>query len=207
MENPQDFWNKRYSDTEYAFGEAPNEFLKQALNDLSISGKILFPAEGEGRNAVYAAKKGLDVYAFDISEEGKRKALDLSNKHKVSLNYEVGEFPKLPLTNYNYNAAALIFAHFPSNLISRYHQKIAKLIHSGGYVVLEGFSKNHLAYKKANTKVGGPGSMEMLFSIEGIQRDFKGFDVLQLTEEEVILSEGKYHQGIGKVIRFIGRKI
>ena len=69
----QDFWNKRYKQKEYAYGEQPNRFFKEQIQNLS-PGKALFPAEGEGRNAVYAAQLGWEVEAFDISEEGKNKA-------------------------------------------------------------------------------------------------------------------------------------
>jgi len=47
-------WNERYSKAEFAYGELPNEYLKEQIAKLKI-GSILFPAEGEGRNAVYAA--------------------------------------------------------------------------------------------------------------------------------------------------------
>ena len=50
-------WNDRYSKDEYAYGEEPNRYLKEQLEKLAV-GKILFPAEGEGRNAVFAAKLG-----------------------------------------------------------------------------------------------------------------------------------------------------
>ena len=46
----------------------------------------------------------------------------------------------------------------------------------------------------------------MLFSKEGIEKDFPRFEVLELTETEVTLDEGEFHQGIGSVIRFIGKK-
>jgi hypothetical protein len=54
----EEFWNERYADSEYVYGENPNEFLVEQLAQLPL-GKILFPCEGEGRNAVYAAQKGL----------------------------------------------------------------------------------------------------------------------------------------------------
>jgi hypothetical protein len=47
-------WNDRYSKDEYAYGEQPNNFLREELEKLK-PGTILFPAEGEGRNAVFAA--------------------------------------------------------------------------------------------------------------------------------------------------------
>jgi hypothetical protein len=67
-------WNERYANEEFAYGEEPNNYLKEQLTKLD-AGKILFPAEGEGRNAVFAAKEGWTVSAFDISNEGLRKAL------------------------------------------------------------------------------------------------------------------------------------
>ena len=72
-----DRWNDRYSSEEFAYGTAPNNYLKEQLEKLK-TGSILFPAEGEGRNAVFAAKLGWKVSAFDISAEGKNKALKLA---------------------------------------------------------------------------------------------------------------------------------
>ena len=51
------FWNQRYSDKAYAYGTEPNAFFKSQL-DQRPPGRILLPAEGEGRNAVYAATLG-----------------------------------------------------------------------------------------------------------------------------------------------------
>ena len=50
-------WNERFGKAEYAYGTKPNSYLKQQLGHIK-AGSILFPAEGEGRNAVYAAKLG-----------------------------------------------------------------------------------------------------------------------------------------------------
>lgn len=71
-----DFWNERYAEKEYAYGIHPNQFLADSILKLPKHGKILFPAEGEGRNAVYAAKNGFEVTAFDLSSEGKRKQIN-----------------------------------------------------------------------------------------------------------------------------------
>ena len=51
------FWNERYSEKEYVYGEAPNVFFATQLNTLP-PGTIILPCEGEGRNAVYAAANG-----------------------------------------------------------------------------------------------------------------------------------------------------
>lgn len=72
-------WNDRYRHSEYAFGEAPNEYCKAQIDKLP-TGKAIFAAEGEGRNAVYAATLGWDVSAFDISIEGKKKSTKTSRQ-------------------------------------------------------------------------------------------------------------------------------
>ena len=81
-------WNDRYSNEEFAYGEEPNNYLKEQLEKLN-PGTILFPAEGEGRNAVFAAKLGWEVWAFDISAEGKDKAMKLVATNNVAIDYQV----------------------------------------------------------------------------------------------------------------------
>ena len=46
----------------------------------------------------------------------------------------------------------------------------------------------------------------MLFSKESIQQDFSDFEIVLLEEVQIELKEGEFHNGIGSVIRFIGRK-
>lgn len=203
----KEIWDSRYASEEYVYGVSPNEFFKNALVQYNISGKILLPAEGEGRNAIYAAKQGLEVTAFDISLEGKNKALKLAATEKVNIKYNVGDFFELDVVNEEYDCAALIFAHFPPSLLSKYHQKIGDLIKPGGMVILEGFSKENLPLRLANPKVGGPNQLEMLFSKEQIHNDFPYFEIIQLDETVVELNEGALHNGTGRVIRFVGRKI
>lgn len=114
-------WNERYSKDEFAYGEEPNNYLKDQLTKLSV-GTILFPAEGERRNAVYAAKLGWAVSAFDISNEGKNKAMKLAEKNNVTIDYKVGELETLDFKSEKFDAIALIYAHFPANIKSLYHK-------------------------------------------------------------------------------------
>ncbi len=83
--SPEKMWNDRYAEKDYAYGELPNEFLKEQVERLS-PGKILLPADGEGRNGVFAGKLGWDVTCCDISIEGHKKAFKLADKNNVSIN-------------------------------------------------------------------------------------------------------------------------
>ncbi len=169
-------------------------------------GNILFAAEGEGRNAVFAAQLGWDVSAFDISLEGKNKAQKLAAKHSVSFDYQVGDLMQVSYTEQQFDAIALIYAHFPANLRQAYHRKLISWLKNDGIVILEAFSKKHLDYNTKNEKVGGPKDAGLLYSIDEITTDFHHLEILELTETEVELNEGLYHVGLGSVIRFTGRK-
>lgn len=198
-------WNDRYKADEFAYGEQPNNYLKEQLEKLP-AGTILFPAEGEGRNAVFAATLGWAVSAFDISAEGKKKAMQLAARHNVTIDYTVGLLEELKYTEGQFDAIALIYAHFPAAVKSLYHKKLDRYLRKGGTLIFEAFSKNHLAYLEKNENVGGPKDIESLFSTEEIQADFTNYAIIELTEKEIELHEGLYHNGRGSVIRFTGRK-
>ncbi len=198
-------WNDRYSKDEYAFGEQPNDYLKEQLEKLAI-GTILFPAEGEGRNAVFAAKLGWTVSAFDLSIEGKKKAFRLAEANKVAIDYQIGELRTLNYNNDQFDAIALIYAHFPADIKSLYHKTLDKYLRKNGLVIFEAFSKSHIDYVSKNEKVGGPKDIATLFSMDELKSDFANYEIVELVEMEIELSEGLFHNGKGSVIRFVGRK-
>jgi len=200
-----DRWNERYSNDEFAFGKQPNNYLKEQLEKLNV-GTILFPAEGEGRNAVFAANLGWTVSAFDISMEGKKKADRLAKINNVTIDYQVGDLQEISFDTEQFDVIALIYAHFPANIKSLYHKTLDKYLRNGGVVIFEAFSKRHIDYVSKNENVGGPRDLESLFSIEEIKSDFANYDIIELEEKEIELSEGLYHNGTGSVIRFVGQK-
>jgi Methyltransferase domain len=199
-------WNDRFSKDEFAYGKQPNNYLKEQLERLAL-GAILFPAEGEGRNAVFAAKLGWTVSAFDISIEGKNKAARLAAANNVSIDYQVGELQTLNYSAEQFDAIALIYAHFPADIKSLYQKTIGGYLRKGGTIIFEAFSKRHIDYIAKNQKVGGPKDIAMLFSMDELKSDFANYEIIELVEEEIELSEGSFHNGKASVIRFVGRKI
>ena len=198
-------WDARYGKEEFAYGIRPNKYLEEQLKKLD-KGKILFPAEGEGRNAVFAAKLGWTVTAFDISVAGQKKALRLAETNEVVIDYQVGELMNLTFANEQFDVIALIYAHFPADIKSFYHTSLDKYLRRGGAIIFEAFSKSHLNYVLENDKVGGPKDIDSLFSIEEIKSDFPNYQFEELAEMEIELHEGLFHNGTGSVIRFVARK-
>jgi len=195
-----DFWNERFGTKEYAYGEDANDFLKQELMKLT-PGKILFPAEGEGRNAVFAATFVWDVTAFDPSVEGKKKAGLLAQKKSVQINYIIDNYEDISFQKEQFDCIALVFAHMHPEKRNEYHNKLMTFLKPGGVLILEGFSK-----KQINNTTGGPKDFEMLFSEQELKQDFKSFSKLDIVETDKNLDEGPFHQGNASVIQVIGIK-
>ncbi len=190
-------WDERYAQDEYVYGKQPNEFFRQQLQTLR-PGKILLPAEGEGRNAVFAALQGWDVVAFDSSVEAKRKANVLAQEVGKIIEYQINSFENFN-TEEQFDAIGLVYAHNLNR--QENHRKLSGFLKKGGIIILEGFSKEQLNYNS-----GGPKSIEMLFSVDELKSDFESFSSLNIWTEEVELSEGNYHLGKASVVRMVGVK-
>lgn len=199
----KDFWDERYRSDEFAYGEEPNEYLKAKLNELK-PGTILLPAEGEGRNAVYAAVLGWEAIAFDQSEEGRKKAGLLAEKQNISINYRVSDIENFHLKPASVDALALIYAHFPVENRREYHRKLAAFLKPGGILIIEGFSKKHSLYQKENPHAGGPKNPDMLYELEELKNDFPDFYFMEVYETVTELKEGIFHAGKSSVIRIFG---
>ncbi|PLW95616.1 MAG: SAM-dependent methyltransferase [Marinilabiliales bacterium] len=201
MENEKKryFWDERYASEEYIYGTEPNKFFAGCIAEYT-PGKILFPAEGEGRNAVYAAKHGWEVTAFDLSIEGKRKAERLAQSENVSIDYLHGGFEDMPFPPASFDCVVLIYAHFPKHR-ELYHKMVSEWLKPGGVLILEGFEK-----AQKNRSTGGPGNSAMLFSREEMKIDFQSLSKLTIEEKLITLDEGELHVGVASVIRVLGIK-
>lgn len=197
----KEFWNDRYSDNKYVYGEKPNDFLVESLEYFKDGSNILCIAEGEGRNAVFLATKGFNVTAVDQSSAGREKALNLAQKNNVHINYEVAD-----LRNYNFgeniwDVIISIFAHTPYDVREHVHSSVKKALKEKGIFLLEGYNLKQLQYK-----TGGPKNEDMLFSKENLESDFAGFEILLSQDFIRHINEGEFHNGDSSVTQFIARK-
>lgn len=196
----RDFWNQRFAEHETVYGVEPNAFFRDFLDRQEGHGSLLLPAEGEGRNAIYAAAKGWTVDAFDFSVIAREKALINAAKAQVDLSYELKD-----IRDYHagklYDGIALLYVHLPPHMRIPFHQQIALSLKPGGWLLLEAFTPLQLQYKS-----GGPQDAAMLYNSDALRSDFSGLDILQLTESVEMLKEGPFHRGEAALVRMLARK-
>ncbi len=195
----KEFWDARYNSSEFIYGIKPNEFFKNNLNKIK-KGKILLPGDGEGRNAVYAAKNGWDVTAFDYSVSAKKKALHLAEENQVKINYITSEASAFS-NNGKFDNISIIYFHLPPKARLEFHRKLKNLLNVEGKVVLECFSKSQI-----DNKSGGPKDLNLLYSTKQLEADFDYLNIKLLEEKEIHLEEGEFHHGKASVIRMIAQK-
>jgi len=196
----QNQWDERYARQEYIYGTEPNKFLKEQLSLLK-PGRILFPAEGEGRNAVFAASLGWKTDAFDQSVEGQKKALKLATHKRVIINYYIQSLNDWNPEPDRYDCIALIFVHLPDGLRQQVHNAVVKALKPGGTLLLEAFTLNQLPRTS-----GGPKTAELLFLEEQITSDFKDLIFTTFAETQSLLNEGPLHQGLADVFQLTAIK-
>lgn len=196
----QSFWNERYSAAEYAYGTHPNVFFKTCLPQLPV-GNLLLPAEGEGRNAVFAASQGWQVEAFDYSEAGMQKAQALATSQGVEISYAIYDIRSFPWETAAYDAVGLFFVHVPPDLRQFLHAQAIRTLKPGGHLILEAFAPAQLQFQS-----GGPRDTSMLYTPELLEQDFQELEIILSDTLITTLEEGPYHSGTAAVTRLFAKK-
>ncbi|MCB0524752.1 MAG: class I SAM-dependent methyltransferase [Lewinellaceae bacterium] len=197
MNYPADFWNDKFAAASYLYGTSPNSYFKEQIDVAPKPGRLLLLAEGEGRNAVYAAGKGWEVTAVDFSKKGREKALQLADLHGVEINYLIADIAELNFSAFGQlDVIGLFYAHFPSQTRRQIHQNCVTALSPTGKVWLEAFNPKQLSRQS-----GGPKNPDMLYTKELLLTDFQGLTAHEAIETAVNLEEGPGHQGLGEVVR------
>ena len=192
-------WNERYAVDEYVFGTEPNSFLAEHAGKLA--GPVLSLAEGEGRNAVFLASRGLDVLGVDSSSTGLAKAQALARSRNVTIRTELGDLAEFEPEANHYGAVVSISAHLPSSLRRRLYPLLERCLKPGGILLLESYAEAQL-----ERSTGGPKELDMLMTTAKIRHEFPGLEPLLLQEIVREVVEGPRHTGLAAVVQFIGRK-
>ncbi|MDT7043614.1 class I SAM-dependent methyltransferase [Candidatus Nitronereus thalassa] len=196
------FWNERYSQPEYVYGTDPNTFLQASISHFPTTGCVLCLAEGEGRNALFLAQQGYEVWAVDISASGKEKAEKLAREHGVSFEYIVANVNDFDFGEKTWDVIVSISAHTDPNTRKRVYRKSLKGLKENGIFILESYHPKQLQYE-----TGGPKNVEWLVTLNDLIPYFSGQQIIHQRETERDVREGTFHTGKAFVTQFICKKI
>lgn len=195
-------WDAYYNEEDYFFGTAPIAWLTSKAAWLKPGMRVLLPADGEGRNSVWCAERGLVVDAFDISPLAEQKAKKLAEKRGVEMNYVISSFDEWDWQVAAYDAIILVFLNCaPPDVRSRLFARSIDALKPGGIVLLTGYSGRQLEYG-----TGGPSNAEQLYTEAMLRDAFSTLDILEMIDLDVRLDAGPGHQGLSSVIEMVAKK-
>lgn len=195
------FWDEKFDQDEYIYGTAPNAFFAEKLLGIEDEGKLLLPGEGEGRNAVFAARNGWEAIACDQSYIGRKKARALADKYEVSLRYDLCSVAEMPYARESMDAVGLFYIHVMPGIRPKFHKDVQTILKPGGHLILEFFHKEQLGRTS-----GGPKTDDLLYTVKLLREEFPKIEFSELEKKKVQLSEGAHHKGDAVVIRGFGVK-
>jgi len=200
--DPAGTWNRRFAQAGYLFGTEPNAWLHTHADLWQAGQRILSVADGEGRNSVYLAQRGLTVDAFDISEVGVRKARDFARIAGVKVNFAVADIVHLQWPENLYDGVVAIFIQFADPVQrSRIFAGMVRCLKPGGLLLLQGYTPQQLEYR-----TGGPPVASHMYTPWLLRDAFAGMEILELREYESELAEGTGHKGRSALIGLVARK-
>ena len=195
-------WEARFAGDDYLFGITPNTFLQRQAPRLIAGGKALSIADGEGRNGVWLAQRGLRVTSQDFSPAAQEKARRLAAERDVAMSFELSDLTARAWEPNHYDVVVGIFFQFvPPEQRARVFDGIRRTIKPGGLVLIEGYGQKQLDYNS-----GGPKALENLYTEDLLRDAFSGFSELSIKSYDAEVSEGAGHQGISALVNMIGRK-
>ena len=198
--NQRLFWDERYSEDTWAYGCAPNDFLRQQAAGLP-SGDALCLAEGQGRNGVHLAERGHRVTIQDLSPVGLERARQLAAERGVDLSCLCCDLNEFEPAAESVDLVVAIWMHLPADLRATVHRRALRALRPGGTLILEAYTPRQLGLGS-----GGPPSADLLIEPEQLRQEFPGLQWLVLEERRRWIEEGPYHRGESAVVQACGRK-
>lgn len=193
-------WDERYALEGWAFGTEPNDFLKEEARRIP-PGRVLCVGEGEGRNAVFLAEEGFEVVGVDRSQVGLDKAQGLAQARGVSIETVLSSIEEFDLVEGEWQGIVSVFFHLPPELRRRIHHSVVKGLSPGGVLILEAYTPKQLEFG-----TGGPPDIKKLPSLEELEEELEGLELLVARETEREVHEGRMHTGKGSVVQLVGRR-
>ncbi|WP_299350175.1 class I SAM-dependent methyltransferase [uncultured Shimia sp.] len=196
-------WEDRYASTnDFVFGKAPAQFLLDHEAYLKAGQTALAVADGEGRNSVYMAEKGLSATALEFAPTAIERAQDLASERGVTVDFQQLDILAKPWPDQTYDLVAGIFIQFvgPDGRRIQF-QRMKDATKPGGLVMLHGYRPEQLDYG-----TGGPPFAQNMYTEVILRAAFVGWEILELKEYDREVQEGRGHSGMSALIDLIARK-
>ena len=195
-------WEKRFAQEGYLFGTKPVPFLLKHDNYFAKGQSVLSIAEGEGRNGVHLAKKGLSVTGIEFAPSAVAKANKLAALNKVDVAFVQSDLFEWNWPQNTFDITLGLFFQFVGPVERDVlWRKMLDATCPGGLVAIHGYTPKQLQFG-----TGGPPHLENMYTSASFDAVFHDCDKLVREEYEAKQQSGSAHVGMSALIDFIARK-
>ena len=194
-------WEERYATPDYVFGREPAAFLTDHADLLTPGHTALAVADGEGRNSVFMAQKGMKVTALDFAPSAIAKAQALAAEKGVSVTFRqtdvlAHDWPE------TFDLVAGIFIQFVGpDQRDRLFEGMRRSVRPGGLILLHGYTPEQIALG-----TGGPPFAENMYTEAMLRAAFGDWEILECRAHEREIFEGQGHRGRSALIDLVARR-
>lgn len=178
----QDLWNARYS-AERVWSSGPNAHVEQIVTPLE-PGAALDLGAGEGRHALWLAKRGWRVVAVDFAEVGLARGQDEAAEGGLAerIDWVAADVTTwAPPAGDTFDLVLVAYLHLPEDVFSA----AASWVAPGGHLVVVGHALRNLT-----DGTGGPQDPALLHSPDQLRQKAAGLDILRCEEVERTTDSG-----------------
>lgn len=178
------YWDERYDQKEMVWSVGPNMFVEQVCADLPPA-RALDLAAGEGRNALWLARRGWQVTAVDFSAVGLDRARQLAAAEPIeqpgSLATEVSDLLVYSPAPQAYDLVLIAYLQVSADTRRQVVRMAAGALARGGLLLVVAHHFDNLEHGYA-----GPQDAAVLYTPEDITGDLAGCGLTVERAERVV---------------------
>lgn len=194
-------WETRYREVPNLFGDRPSPLLVSEAARLEPGSRALVIGDGEGRNGVWLAGRGLRVLSTDVSPTALARAHTRALERDVSLTTLCVDVLEWGWPEGYFDLVVLIFVHFPPATRRQVYAGMISALRPGGLAVVEVFHRDQAA-----RGTGGPSDPELLGTLDELRDAFAACELIRLERVETDVEQAGVRQGRGDAIHLVARK-
>jgi SAM-dependent methyltransferase len=164
-------WDERHAAQEPIESSEPDPTLLDEVGALA-PGRAIDLGAGDGRNAVWLARRGWAVTAVDFSQVAIDRGRALAAAAGVHVEWELADLLEWAPGDRSYDLVMLFFIHLPPEERREVYARAAAAVAPGGTLLVVGHDRTNIL-----DGVGGPQDPEVLITPSEVAADLSGFRV------------------------------
>jgi len=176
----RDDWDRKYAENEQLWAVTPNRTFAAEAAHLPPT-RALDLACGEGRHAVWLAKRGWRVTAIDFSEVAIGRARARASREGVEIDFRTVDLLDFKPEEHAFDLVLVLFLQLPTDERRLVLGGAARALAPGGTFLLVGHDLTNLA-----EGAGGPSDPAVLYTPDDIVDELPG---LEIEKAERVLRE------------------